>query len=336
MQSQQISIIMPAYNAEKFIGDSLQSTITQTYQNFEVIVVDDGSSDKTCNIVKHYISKDKRIKLLNQKHSGTADARNLGINNAKGSLIAFLDADDLWHPDKLSQQITFMRNYSSVGLVSCLAVIIDDKSVSQGLTSGKVLNGNCYKTMLEAGGISGGSIVLAKKKCLDNVGGFDSLLEPYEDWDMWIRLTRSFKIATVPKILVGYRRSDTCVSRNYKRLMHSGRLVLNKAFEKDKNLSRKYYDFCFSRDVIGIGAWCFIDGEYKEARRFVIKSTKISFVACITELQRLGFFMLLIMASLVPKKLFKRFVMEKLLPSVFGLKYGMQFSKMCVDKKNFL
>ena len=331
MKSEKISVVMPAYNAEQFIDDALDSVLAQTYQNFEIIIVNDGSSDRTGEVVKSYIDKDNRIKLLNQKHSGTACARNLGINNAKGSLIAFLDADDVWHPDKLTKQIAFMYKESGslVKFVSCLALIIDDKNISQGLISGRVLEGNCYRKMLEEGGISGGSIVLVRKECLDEVGGFDSLLEPYEDWDMWIRLTRSFKIATVPEILVGYRRSNSCSSRNYKRLMHSGRLVLMKAFNKDQSLSKNYYNFCFARDVVGIGAWCLLDGQYKEAKRFAIKATKINFLALITGFQRFGFFVVLILAFLIPKKIFKKLIMEKFLPSIFRLKHGVSFFEVC-------
>ena len=103
-----------------------------------------------------------------------------------------MDADDLWHPEKLSEQVLLLSENPSVGIVSCLAVIIDEESNSKGLISGRNLNGFCYKQMLEAGGISGGSIVLVRKKCLEEGGEFDSALEPYEDWDMWIRLTKKF------------------------------------------------------------------------------------------------------------------------------------------------
>jgi teichuronic acid biosynthesis glycosyltransferase TuaG len=106
-----VSIITPAYNSEKFISETILSVQSQTYSNWEMIIVDDCSSDKTVSIVQNFIKKDARIKLLQlSKNSGTGIARNTALEEAKGYYIAFLDADDLWMPEKLSKQIDFMRN----------------------------------------------------------------------------------------------------------------------------------------------------------------------------------------------------------------------------------
>ena len=105
-----ISIITPIYNSENFISKTIESVLEQTYKNWEMIIVDDVSSDGSCSIIEKYIKKDNRIRLMQlSENSGPAIARNCAIKGAKGRYIAFLDSDDLWHPDKLSKQIAFMQ-----------------------------------------------------------------------------------------------------------------------------------------------------------------------------------------------------------------------------------
>lgn len=105
-----VSIIVPVYNAEKFIKDTIKTVIDQTYENWELLLVNDCSTDKSVEIIKDYQQKDKRIKLFsNSKNSGAAISRNIGINEAQGRYVAFLDADDLWEPNKLEKQVAFMQ-----------------------------------------------------------------------------------------------------------------------------------------------------------------------------------------------------------------------------------
>lgn len=106
-----ISIIVPVYNAERFLHETIKTVKHQTYDNWELIMIDDVSSDKSADIIKRYIKSDRRIKLIQQPiNGGAAKARNTGINKARGRYIAFLDADDLWHPEKLSIQLKFMQD----------------------------------------------------------------------------------------------------------------------------------------------------------------------------------------------------------------------------------
>ena len=119
-----VSVIMPSYGSEKFISKSIDSVLLQTYDNWELIIIDDCSPDESNKIIKEYLSKDSRIKFVKlEKNSGAAVARNKGIEIAKGRFIAFLDSDDLWLPEKLEKQISFMKDnnlaftYSSYMLV---------------------------------------------------------------------------------------------------------------------------------------------------------------------------------------------------------------------------
>ncbi len=126
-----VSIITPSYNSEKFIEETIKSVIKQTYNNWEMIIVDDCSTDKTCEIVNSWIVRDKRIKLIRkQENSGAADSRNIALENSKGRFIAYLDADDMWLPNKLNKQVKFMTDMKC-GFSCCSYEVIDSKGDSK-------------------------------------------------------------------------------------------------------------------------------------------------------------------------------------------------------------
>ncbi|EPC04108.1 hypothetical protein L861_02015 [Litchfieldella anticariensis FP35 = DSM 16096] len=109
-----VSIVMPAYNAASFIGKSIESVLSQTYEDWELLIIDDASSDGTSEIIKEYSESDSRVFSFSQvKNMGAAEARNLGIRHASGKYIAFLDSDDFWYPDKLEKQVSFIRKSGS-------------------------------------------------------------------------------------------------------------------------------------------------------------------------------------------------------------------------------
>lgn len=118
MNDELVSIITPCYNGEKYISETIDSVLGQTYPNFEMIVVDDGSKDNSARVVQKYQQKDKRIKLIKQNNAGSAAARNNGIRHANGQYIALLDADDVWLPNFLEKQIHFMKKNSTVCVFS--------------------------------------------------------------------------------------------------------------------------------------------------------------------------------------------------------------------------
>ena len=129
-ESPLISVIVPAYNAEIFIRRTLDSILAQTYTNIEILVVDDGSQDRTAEIVESFVEKDSRVTLLKQKNAGVATARNLAIEKSRGEYIAPIDADDIWYPQKLEKQVQCMLEADqSIGLVYAWSVRIDEDDV---------------------------------------------------------------------------------------------------------------------------------------------------------------------------------------------------------------
>lgn len=189
-----VSIIMPAYNASNYIQESIDSVIAQTYSNWELLIIDDGSTDATSGIIKRNIQKDNRIKLFFQENSNQAIARNLGISKSKGELLAFLDSDDVWLSNKL--QVT-LENFDSevFDLIFTESFFTSDSVICNSKTQ--------YQTMgvgaLHYQGDSGLKAfiqrnripiltVIVKKKYVIEINNFDSKCVPAEDYDLWMRL----------------------------------------------------------------------------------------------------------------------------------------------------
>ncbi|QEM11413.1 glycosyltransferase family 2 protein [Mucilaginibacter rubeus] len=195
MNDQLVSVIMPAYNAEKYIAASIESVIQQTYTNWELLIVDDGSTDQTAAIIKRYISADKRVKYFFQENGRQGKAKNLAIANSSGVFLAFLDADDLWLKEKLEVSIHEIntRDYSLV-FTDCYIFegeLPEDFSTlkTMGVQSAVYEGRPALLTFLNYNQIPN-LTVLAKKELFLNTGGFiDKVVA--EDYEMWLRLLKN-------------------------------------------------------------------------------------------------------------------------------------------------
>lgn len=194
-----VSVIIPAYNGERFIYRTIKSVLKQTYQNFEIIVIDDHSADKTRMVVKKIANKKIRYFYL-KKNSGTVYARNIGIKKAKGEFIAFLDHDDEWLPEKLFEQVSLLENDENqkIGIVGCDYYFI----TSQKTKIIKTRKTN-FKNLLKNNFIAT-STILVRKALFNQIGYFDARLKFTEDWDIWIRIMRDYQYANINKPLARY------------------------------------------------------------------------------------------------------------------------------------
>lgn len=198
-----VSVIIPLYNSEKYIETTIESVINQTYKNWELLIIDDNSKDNGVVIVKEYIKKDSRIKLLvNSQNMGAAKTRNYGIKEAKGEYIAFLDSDDLWNCDKLEKQINFMeKNNYSVTYTGFKKVFIDTPQKGEYISKHK--ESLSYKELLKANWLSTFTVIynqeiLGKKYFPDIRAG--------QDYGLWLDLAKeNGKIYGMDEILGTYR-----------------------------------------------------------------------------------------------------------------------------------
>lgn len=200
-----VSVIVPTYNYADFLPEALRSVLAQTFTDYEVIIVDDGSTDSTSQVIKPFLA-DTRVRYIYQRNKGQSAARNTGIRHATGEFVAFLDADDIWLPEKLEKQVPLFDLNGTIALVYCKGEYID-------LTGRPLpdlewpLNADAtYKDYLYANWIGTPSAVIVKKRIFDTVGFFDENLKGLEDMDMWLRILRHHKSTYADEVLVKMRR----------------------------------------------------------------------------------------------------------------------------------
>jgi len=220
-----VSIIVPMYNAEKYIAETIESVINQTYKNWELLIVDDCSTDSSRDIVRKYINKDNRIKLIESETNfgGPARPRNIGIEHAKGDYIAFLDADDVWFPEKTEKQLYFMQkydlNFSSTSIIKInnnSKLIKTKNSFSDKVDKLTKHKKNIIKNLIRWNFIIISSVIIKKKSLIK----FDEdvKLIGVEDYDLWLRLLskNNIKYMFYNKELVCYRILNNSLSHtNY-------------------------------------------------------------------------------------------------------------------------
>jgi len=239
-----ISIIMPAYNAGKYIKESIESVLNQNYQNWKLIIIDDGSTDTTSKVVQPFLINDTRIQYYRQENGKQGKARNAGIKKSKGNLIAFLDADDVWMPAKLQTQIGVLKQ-NDADLVFTDVFVIDDK--------GDVIMESCSVENRTYYGEEGLSFffrinqvpiltVLAKKEAILAVGCFKEIdeIQNIEDYDLWIRmLENKSKLISISDKLGAYRRHDTQTLKGKHSMMKIIKMLYGVKLEETELLKAK-------------------------------------------------------------------------------------------------
>lgn len=273
-----VSVIIPNYNTAKYIADAIESVLSQAYQNFELIVVDDGSTDNTKEVVQKYINQ-PTFKYIFQENKGLSAARNTGIKASQGEFIAFLDADDIWLPEKLEHQIKLMDS-DKVGIVSCSGYTTNEKGeildtfIKKNYSNRYLLLRDLSMKNVVSGG---GSTALVRKTCFDVIGLFDENLKSSEDWDMWLRIAQRFDIIFVEKPLVKIRvrNNSMCSSSNATKMLRYELLVIDKLFSSKSSLN--LFNFLLKRKIYGYRYFrasnsCKLIGNDKDAKRYILKS----------------------------------------------------------------
>jgi glycosyltransferase involved in cell wall biosynthesis len=214
-----ISIIIAAYNGEQYIAEALSSVLAQTYRDFEIVVVDDGSSDRTSAIVKEHIEKRPgKIRYFYQKNKGIAAARNTGIRNSSGEFIAFIDQDDLWLPQKLEEQICYFKKNPEAALVYTDSIEFGDRASTM---ESPAYEGDIFIELLKNNFIPALS-VMVREDVFKNIGYFDEDRDIMgcDDYDMWLRVSYKYKVGHIKRKLVRWRASSSgyTFTHNYKML----------------------------------------------------------------------------------------------------------------------
>ncbi|HLJ95938.1 MAG TPA: glycosyltransferase [Gemmataceae bacterium] len=233
-----VTAVIATYNYGRFVTQAVESVLAQTYGNLEVIVVDDGSDDDTRELLAPYTD---RIRYIYQKNQSVAAARNTGIRAASGDLIAFLDADDIWHPQKIEVQMRYLADHPEVGLVAV-------ERLPEGIATWPPLDGlpnpQARPVTVEAlvlRPLFAPSGVLMRKQCFDVVGYFDTNLRNAEDYDMWIRIACRFPIVKLEVPLWWYRVHGANKSHVPARQEAAALKVLEKNFARSGPLGHRFF-----------------------------------------------------------------------------------------------
>ena len=262
LHSPLISVIIPAHNSEKTIRQTIHSVLSQTFSNFELIVINDGSTDSTLEIITDI--HDKRVKFFLCNNGNAGASRNLGIHHASGKFIAFLDADDIWAPDKLEKQLHALHANPQAAVAYTWVDCIDEHGNFLHNGSHYSGSGDVFKKLLLTNFLDNGSNPLIRTQALKEVGLFDELLTNSEDRDMYLRLAYCYHFVAVPSPLTFYRISTK--TKSYSNLFNSEKsflILIEKAYSQapgslqslKKQSYSNHYNYLIKKALNGYLGW---------------------------------------------------------------------------------
>tara|TARA_B110001469_G_scaffold126247_2_gene143424 strand:+ start:2838 stop:3770 length:933 start_codon:yes stop_codon:yes gene_type:complete len=277
-----VSIIIPAYGHAEYILEALKSVFWQTYNDFEVIVVNDGSPDNTEEVLAEYIESEK-IRYILQQNQGVATARNTGLERATGEFVAFLDDDDVWPEDKLAQQVQLIESCDAV-MVGGTCKIYAPGDGSQNLDRTE----NSCEVLATIDFFSGNPFTspgqtLIRKSALDAIGGYNSAIWGVDDLDLWIRLSRIGEIHYYRRVVLYYRLHESNASLNLEKMARNTELVIRQNLNSLPDADQAHYERigyrflfrCAGKKLLWKGAKYMRQGRKDEGRAMIQLSLSI-------------------------------------------------------------
>jgi glycosyltransferase involved in cell wall biosynthesis len=270
-----VSAIIPTYNYARYVVAAVESALSQSFEDLEIVVVDDGSTDDTRETLRHLGA---RIRYIPQAHRGLAATRNVGIGVSRGRYLAFLDSDDLWLPDKVSMQVARLDAEPAVGLVYTEATLFNDESATEiphshwsEHPSGKILPWLLRHNVVPS------PTPMVRRELFEKVGPFDERLSSCEDWDMWIRIAQVSEFAYVDRVLARYRVHSANMSLDQERMMTGRFRVLQKTFSGTgvPSEARRLQRSVFSRWHADYALHHFYAERYAQARSEVMRAVAL-------------------------------------------------------------
>ncbi|MDR9895186.1 glycosyltransferase [Aetokthonos hydrillicola Thurmond2011] len=227
-----VSVVIPAFNAEKTIRQTIESAVNQTLTDIEIIVINDGSTDSTAKVIE--IVTDSRLQVFSYPNEGVAVSRNRGISKAVGEFISFLDADDLWTPNKLESQVNALREHPEATVAYSWVNFIDTDGDFLYPGYRFTLTGDVYSKLFVQNFLDNGSNILVRTEALQTVGGFEQSVSPAEDWDIALRLAARYQFVVVPEAQILYRLSANTLSSNLYRQETVTLKVIERALDNNE------------------------------------------------------------------------------------------------------
>lgn len=237
-----VSVIIPAFNPGAYLEIVIRSVVAQTFGNWEIIVVDDGSTEDLSDVT----NLDARVRLLRRQNQGVATARNAGILAARGEYVAFLDADDVWLPDKLALQLTMFEQQPTLGFCHTQFEMMDENGATGNplLGCGFAEKGTSYERLLEGCSVCTSSVMMRRDLCIE-IGMFEKSLLSSEDYDLWLRVADGNDIGVVLSTQTQYRKHTSNMSGKYWVLHDTSSRIL----DKHRQMAREKKDYTALRAI---------------------------------------------------------------------------------------
>jgi glycosyltransferase involved in cell wall biosynthesis len=267
-----VSVIIPTYQRANIVSQAIKSVLAQTYQDYEIIVVNDGSTDNTPEALGQFGNE---IKIIHQTNQGLSAARNTGIRASQGDYIAFLDDDDLWETHKLETQIPILESQHKIGLIYSDMFFFSGQDLLPGSYNTsyptppiQLLWNLFYQNYIPV------PTVVVRRECLDEVGLFDETLTSCEDYDLWLRIIAKFPIHFVNDLLARYRLSENSMSQNIERMIFNCLRVKEKALNNNPQLQQfplYYLDRCYYIYYLELTRVYIQQGEQEKAHQVLCR-----------------------------------------------------------------
>jgi glycosyltransferase involved in cell wall biosynthesis len=232
-----VSVVIATYNMAEYLLVAVRSALDQTYRTIEILIVDDGSTDGTRDAVEPLL-EDRRVRYFHQQNHGQAAAKNHGVRESHGEYVAFLDADDMWEPEKLELQMPLFLGSARIGVVYSRLAYIDESGAEVRVADNELFRGRVTGPLLIRNFIGFGSSVV-RKACFDQLGAFDDAIGMGIDYDLWLRFSTEYEFDFVDRPLLRYRVWSGQMSNNCKSRYLSGIAIMHRFLERFPNLVDK-------------------------------------------------------------------------------------------------
>jgi len=250
MNNPEISVVMPVYNSEKYLKESIESVLDQSFDDFEFIIVDDGSVDNSYNIINEYSKKDDRIVILkNERNLGISETRTRGTKHAKGKYIAIVDADDVCLPSRFEKQYNYLESHNDCGVVGSFIEMFDsDTNKIIGTRKYYENDANLRKRIFLYCPVAQPACMI-RREVFDKVGYYDSTLVTSADLDMWFRIGTKYKFANIQEILLKYRVHKNSTTTSKIKTMEEITLGIRKKYSHGYGYSMTFYDRIYNMTI---------------------------------------------------------------------------------------
>jgi glycosyltransferase involved in cell wall biosynthesis len=269
MTTPNVSVVIPAFNRREYVQRAIESVFSQTYRDFEIVVVDDGSTDNTGTVLEATSS----VRYLFQDHAGPAKARNLGIHHARGEFIAFLDSDDQWEPEHLAMEVEVFGRYPECALV-CSQARVENRTEGGGSDDGKILSGDLYAALFQHNFVRTPA-TMVRKRCLEKLGGFNESYNCFEDYDLWLRIAARYAIARLRRrsVRLGRRADNLSQDSNADRAII---LQILEANRDPRRISESIYRTRISNCCLALARYAFANGRRARGWRHLMRAQSLT------------------------------------------------------------